>query len=460
MPVQTTDSSTALFCLAVSLGVLCHAATAQGSTYRVSRNPFGVDTNGASSDPSIADDGRSVAFTSVATNLTSFVDGNQSADIFVHETLFSGNTRVSVSSAGVEANGPSRSACLSGNGRFVAFESDATNLVAGDGNGYSDIFLHDLSNSRTTRVSVSSNGMEGDLPSFAPSISDDGRYVAFLSMASNLVANDNNQYIDVFVHDRLTRRTTRANVAANGTEADDDTLEATISGDGSFLAFTTSASNLVASPPTFQHDIYLRELASTNIERVDPGLSGVPANAGCFSPAISDDARFIAFHSSATNLVAADRNGHVDVFRYDRNTNTTVRVSLTAADSEPNADCRNATISDDGRFIAFASRASNMLPRDSFANDVFVRDVVRGRSSVHTLTSDGLLAQEENDSPMLAGCGRFVAFASLDDGLSPADVNGVRDIMIHENRPPHDGEWPGSPRPTHDADARLAARRR
>ena len=182
-------------------------------------------------------------------------------------------TRVSVDSAGVQGDGPSLQSnisadSLSADGRFVAFESDATNLVAGDSNGFTDVFVHDRQTGATTRISVSSAGVQGDLPSYKPKISDDGRFVSFNSIASNLVAGDTNGTSDSFVHDRQTGTTTRVSVDSAGVQGNRNSLETAISGDGRFVAFNSEATNLVTGDTNAQFDVFVHDRQTSTTTRV------------------------------------------------------------------------------------------------------------------------------------------------------------------------------------------------
>jgi Tol biopolymer transport system component len=190
-----------------------------------------------------------VAFQSAASNLVAG-DNNGSDDIYVHDTVTATTTRVSLDSAGVEGNGFSSEPSISGDGRYVAFQSAASNLVAGDNNGSDDIYVHDTVTATTTRVSVDSAGTEGNSSSSEPSISRDGRYVVFTSVANNLVAGDTNGWGDIYVHDTVTATTTRVSVDSAGVEVSGANSEPSISGDGRYVAFRSAASNLVRGIPT------------------------------------------------------------------------------------------------------------------------------------------------------------------------------------------------------------------
>lgn len=182
---------------------------------------------------------------------------SESNDVFVHDRQTGATTRVSVDSSGTQAGNTSFSAEISGDGRYVAFQTDSTNLVVGDTNGVRDIFVHDLQTGATTRVSVNTAGTQADNFNYQAAISNDGRYVAFESDAANLVAGDTNGRTDIFVHDRQAGATIRASVDSSGTEADDISYSPAMSGDGRYVAFSSLAENLVTGDTNIIPDIYV-----------------------------------------------------------------------------------------------------------------------------------------------------------------------------------------------------------
>ena len=224
-------------------------------------------------------------------------------------------SRVSVDSAGAEGSSNSFEPSISGDGRYVAFVSLASNLVAGDINGSDDIFVHDTVTMTTTRVSVDSAGVEGSSNSFEPSISGDGRYVAFVSLASNLVAGDTNGSDDIFVHDTVTMTTTRVSVDSAGVEGSSNSFEPSISGDGRYVAFVSQASNLVGGDFNGSNDIFVHDTVTVTTTRISVDSAGVEGSSNSFEPSISRDGRYVAFVSLASNLVVGDTNGSDDIFR-------------------------------------------------------------------------------------------------------------------------------------------------
>jgi hypothetical protein len=378
---------------------------AAGTTSRVSVDSSGAEGNDESGLPAVSADGRVVAFYSLATNLVAG-DTNLRIDVFVHDLVTGVTELVSVDSSGVQANSHSYESALSSDGQIVAFTSLATNLVPGDTNGTYDIFVHDRSTGITERVSVDSSGSEGDFWSLRPSLSADGRYVAFQSWASNLVAGDTNNTPDVFVHDRATGITERVSVDSSGAEADNWSNSATISADGDLVVFMSKATNLVAGDTNHRYDVFLHDRTTGMTERVSvdsAGNEGDDASGGgsAPAPAISQDGWIVAFQSIATNLVAGDANLSEDVFVRDRRNGTTVRVSVDDSGAEANGDSWFGAMALDGDSFAFRSIATNLVAGDTNGfSDVFVHDRVRatwssygsglgGTHGVPTLTSSG-----------------------------------------------------------------------
>jgi hypothetical protein len=333
---------------------------------------------GSSTWPFITDDGRYVTFQSDAGNLVAGgTNGRQ--HIYVRDRVAGTTELVSMSTAGVQADNLNDIGNISGDGRFVVFISYASNLVAGDSNGSPDVFVRDRQTATTTRVSVSSGGGQANGSSLWPRISADGRFVAFVSTATNLAGSDANGTVeDIYVHDMQTRTTQRVSLSSAGVQANSVSTVPSLSSDGQTLAFVSFASNLVAGDTNGEFDVFVRDLQTGVTERVSVSSSGGQGNDESGAPYISPDGRLISFHSLASNLVAGDTNGFLDVFRHDRLTGATELVSLSSTGFQGTADANNAAISADGTRIAFYSNASNFVADDVNASlDVFVRDVAR-----------------------------------------------------------------------------------
>jgi Tol biopolymer transport system component len=285
-------------------------------------------------------------------------------------------TRVSVASDGTQANGGSFTPSISANGRYVAFASIAVNLVSGDTNGVQDIFVHDRQTGATTLVSVAIDGSEGNGDSEEVSISADGRYVAFRSWASNLVSGDTNNLPDIFVRDRQTGQTTRVSVASDGTQANNFSFEPSISADGRYVAFMSWANNLVSGDTNGDWDIFVHDRQTGATIRVSVATGGGQAAGRSQRPSISADGRYVAFASSASNLVSGDTNNHPDIFVHDRQTGVTMRVSVASDGTQTYVFSFDPSISADGRYVAFGSEADNLVSGDTNGRyDIFVREM-------------------------------------------------------------------------------------
>jgi hypothetical protein len=343
----------------------------------VSRSSAGVEGDFFSTVSSLSADGRYVAFQSAATNLVSG-DINNKLDIFVRDRQTGTTTRISKSSAGAEGNGDSTYPSISSDdGRYVAFQSAATNLVAGDGdtNGKTDIFVRDRNTGSTYLVSKNSGGVEGNGDSGNPEISADGRYVTFESAANNLVTGDTNSVTDVFVRDRTTGTTTRVSRDSAGVQGNGLSLDPSISDDGRFVAFGSAATNLVSGDTNGERDVFVRDRQTGTTTKVSKSSAGVAGDALSGTPSISADGRYVVFESTATNLVSGDTNAKFDVFVRDRQTGTTTRVSKSSAGAEGNDFSYYSDISSDGRYVAYQSFATNLVAGDTNAKfDIFVRD--------------------------------------------------------------------------------------
>ncbi len=413
----------ALWLVAIGLGAamapLEVRAQPAGSVQVVSTTEAGRPGNGLSNGVGSDHSGKVVGFYSDASNLVPG-DTNQVRDVFVRDLDAGTIERVSVSSSGAQANGPSQSAggnvSLSGDGSVVAFDSRASNLVPGDTNGQSDVFVRVRASGVTERVSVASDGTQANGNSFLPDISADGRFVVFQSEATNLVAGDTNGRSDIFVHDRATGTTERlCGVQGNGASS-----HASISDDGTLVAFSSAATNLVPGDTNGALDIFVCDRRTGTIERVSVSDAGQQGNGDSILPAISGDGRFVAFKSIATNLVSDDRNGVVDVFRFDRQERKIQRVSVSFANRDANDFSFPPAISQDGRFVVFGSAATNLIFNDANnASNVFVRDMAIGITVAVDVNERGELGNNGvPDVPFaISADGEKVAFVSFATNL-------------------------------------------
>jgi Tol biopolymer transport system component len=341
--------------------------------------------------------------------------------------------RASVSSRSAEADGESFAPALSGDGRLVAFESSATNLVADDTNGVPDVFVRDLVSGTTTRVSVSSDGTAGDGRSYDASISGDGRWVAFTSEATNLVEGDTNAFTDVFLHDRRTGRTTRVSVAPDGTQVACNSWDPALSEDGSAMSFTSGGDGLVPGEETTWAGVFAADLATGVIERVSVSMDGTELDGVAEMSAISADGRFVTFVSDAGDLVAEDTNDLDDVFVRDRAEGTTTRVSVSSTGAQASGYSGAPSSSGDGRYVAFFSLATDLVEGDDNGRfDVFVHDRASGETSLASVDAAGQQGDGDSGSPSISSDGRYVAFVSDAANLVQGDTNGAGDVIVHD----------------------------
>ncbi len=337
---------------------------------RASLTDGSEQANGGSYAPSLSANGRFVAFTSDATNLV-LVDSNKARDIFVRDLISGQTERISRSTAGAQANGPSHAPSISGDGRYVVFSSDATDLVANDTNNSRDIFLHDRHTVTTRRISLDSTGIAGNRDSFLPTISADGRAVVYESLANNLVPNDTNRASDIFLYDVGAGTTRRVSVGYGG-QGNGPSTHATISATGGYVAFRSFANMMIPNDTNNTWDVFVLDLARFTLERVSIATDGSAGNAQFANsdvlptrPALSGDGRYVLFQSDATNLVADDTNAQMDVFIRDRVERTTVRISVSKSGEEADRHAFAPVFSDDGRFVAFLSAATTLVPEPS-----------------------------------------------------------------------------------------------
>ena len=407
-----------------------------GEIEQVSVSSSGEQGNNASSRPAVSADGRFVAFLSDASNLVAN-DTNDRADVFVHDRSLGTTDRVNVSSSGEQANDPAEIPVISADGRYIAFYSEASNHIENDTNGAGDIFVHDRNTGMISRISVSSSGLQGNSSTRVfTAISANGRFVAFSSRATNLVENDVNGVNDVFIHDRETAFTQRVSISSSGEQGNGSSFFPSISADGRYIAFSSSSTNLVEDDTNGVIDIFVHDRNTGTTELISQSTTGVQANDSSSGgvPAISADGRFVAFPSRASNLVGNDTNGASDVFVHDRNTGQVNRISLSSSGTQGNNSSGIPAISADGRFVTFNSVASNLVEGDvNGVNDVFVYDRSTEKTALVSLSATGELGNGFSGSSAISGDNRLISFSSWADNLVEADNNTQRDVFVADN---------------------------
>ncbi len=405
---------------------------------RVSLSSAGIQGNGSSKSPSISGNGRYVAFYGSDVNNLVAGDTNNYPDIFVRDTETGKTTCVSVASDGTQANLPSESPIISDNGRYVIFQSHANNLVANDTNNRPDIFVRDTQTNKTTLVSVSSGGTQGNGDSSAIGISADGRYIVFNSKASNLVNNDSNGTLsDVFVRDTQTNQTTLVSIGSSGNRGNKDTYASGISSDGRYIVFNSYADNFFANDFNNQSDVFVRDTQTSQTTLISVSYDSERVLGGSGEAKISGNGRYVAFSSAGNNLVAGDTNNKIDVFVRDTQTNQTKLVSVGINGIQANGDSYSADISDDGRYIVFRSKVSNLVVGDTNSlDDIFVRDTQTNQTTRVSVNYNGLQGNSFSTEASISGDGGYIAFESGSSNLVTGDTNNSSDIFVYRNTPP------------------------
>ena len=350
--------------------------------------------------------------------------------------------RVSVrSDTGGETEGSSFSPDISGNGRYVVFTSSSDNLVDRDTNqAVADVFHVPVSPElefESLQIVSRRGRSQGNADSAKPSVSDDGTIVAFLSRSTNLaVKEDANAVQDVFVHE-IDAGTSRVSISTDDAAADDRSFDVDVSGDGNYIAFATAAKNLAFGERDTNDadDIFVRDRVAEKTNRVNIRSGTLDeANDDSFGPVLSKDGRYVAFASVANDLTPRDTNNRADVFRYDRSLRKTRRASITSDRELTAGGSSQPSLSDDGDLVAFVSEAVNLADDDTEDLDVFVHDFTSGSTIPVSVGEDGATGEGDSENPAISGDGRFVVFDSKADDLVPFDSNGARDVFLHDLR--------------------------
>ncbi|MBI4729552.1 MAG: PD40 domain-containing protein [Acidobacteria bacterium] len=440
---------------------------ARPTSSRPTPSPTGTPTGeeGDSWSPSVSADGRLIVFQSAECCLVAG-DSNRETDVFARDRATDTTTLVSNSSSGSQGNKASGQPAVSATGRFVAFASSASNLVSGDTNRVTDIFIRDVQADRTSRVSVSSSGRQDDSYSGLPAISADGRYVAFVSRASNLVPDDTEtcnvggqaaNCWDIFVHDRETAETTRVSVSSKGKAGGCSSDLPSISADGRFVAFQSEC-GLAPEDTNRAWDVFVHDRDTAKTTRVSVASDGTQGNGISGEPTISADGRFVAFASLASNLVPDDTNRCADpdggpdrscndVFVHDRETGETSRVSVSSSGRQADDRSLMPSISSDGRLVAFESGAGNLAegdrndycdgedPKPATCWDIFVHDRKTGETTRVSVSSSGQEANFSSQDASISAGGRYVAFESQATNLADGDdAQHIRDVFVHDRQ--------------------------
>jgi len=415
-----------LVALVGATAVVVLAAALPGAQARVNAGPFAlaVPANEGSLVAGISADGRYVLFASFASNLVAG-DTNNVWDVFVRDRVAKTTERVSVSNGGAQANG--LDGTISANGRFIAFLSDAANVVAGDTNKTSDVFVRDRVAKTTQRVSVSTGGAQANGESFLGSISGNGRFVSFSSGASNLVPGDTNNARDTFVRDRAAGTTERVSVNSGGAQANGESGSGRISGDGRFVAFGSRASNLVAGDTNDTRDVFVRDRAAGTTEQVS--VSGAAAGSEINLTSISADGRYLAVEVPDSAFVIGGL-----VYVLDRVAKTSELVSVNSSGGRIAEWSGHGGLSADGRFVVLDTGAFVRGESEGLEfGDVFVRDRVTKTTERISVNDNGKGGNAGSISGVISADGRYVPFQSNASNLVAGDTNVCGDEGDHFN---------------------------
>lgn len=420
---------------------------AQARFERVSVSTAGAEANGNMGGGKVlmSADGRHVAFDSYASNLAPY-DINNTLDVFVRDRLLGATKLVSVALTGLSANNASFLSSMSADGRRILIASSAYDLVKFDTNNQRDLFLFDRDpdgnglfdegNETTTRVNLDANGNQTNGDTFHSGITADGTRVAFGSAASNLVPNDTNNSYDIFVRDLVAGTIERVSVSTAGVEGNSGSNECALSHDGTVVMFSSSASNLVANDKNGRQDVFVRDLVAGTTGRVSNGNSGNESNGDAFGFSMSGDGQRVVYWSYADNLVANDTNNMPDSFLRDRVAGTTTRLSVSESGVQGDGFSTEARLSANGAFAVFNSSAKNLAGIETNnSGDVFVRDLVAGtlrKISVHPSGAEGAGG---SNGLCVSDDGRFVGLFNSSD-LIGGDANGITDLLIRDRTLP------------------------
>ncbi len=406
----------------------------------------GVVADDASFQPALSLEGHQVAFVSRALNLGGLPFPGRGGTVYARDRISGALRLVSAPPDGLPADGPSGEPAIADNGNVVAWTSTATNLVPEDTNGVADVFARG-GDAPPVLVSTAADGGQSNGASGQPTLSRDGRYVAFTSSASNLVVGgDTNGVRDVFVRDLVTGLTGRMSVDASGRQANGPSANPTLSGNGRVISFTSRANNLVPEDTNGVDDVFVRIPTAGVTARASVRTGGEEQNRAVGGPfpqvsSLSDDGRFVAFDSDATNLVRRDVNRHTDVFIRDRTRATTVLASLSSANVQGDSDSFFPTVSGDGSHVAFSSLAGNLAPDDAPREDAMLRDLAGQTTSVIGVPNAGGRRAPEGvrqllQRPQLTADAEVGVFTSTAGNLVSGDTNERSDVFARMLRAP------------------------
>ena len=379
-----------------------------------------VPEMGEGSGRKISADGRFVVFTSKASNLGTVPDNNRKTDVFLRDRSLGTTIRISNSSVGGDANNNSYSPAISNDAKYIVFVSDATNIIANDANAHSDIFLYTVATKATTLISksnqtgkVSGNGNSGQ-----PSISGDGRFVAFASLASDLVTSDTNDCSDVFLFDLASGANSLVSKTSAGTIGNSDSDWPAISTNGKFVVFESVADNLVVNDNNEMQDIFVRDLTAGSTARTSLWNTSDELSGWSFGPAISQDGRYVLFSTFAPEAYS---EGYAEAILRDRQNSSSINTYMNHYQDE---DAFNFAFSDNDQFVTSVTGDlfSSSMPR--------TLNVFSAKSEHYTIYMDSTA----NLVPSISSDGRYVVCQSS-RAQTPVDANGKIDVVVFDAAP-------------------------
>lgn len=406
-------------CAGLVAGVTAAAmtpATAATTVDRASVGPAGVQADGPSTRGVVSADGRYVAFTSAAGNLAPQDTNAPQDDVYVRDRILGTTELVSVGAGGLASGGSVDD--ISADGRYVTFTSDATDLVANDFNGVSDVFVRDRVAGTTEIVSVASDESAAQQSSYDSSVSKDGRYVAFTSMAPLADEDSSSVSQDVYVRDRVDGLTELVTITRKGGEGGGK--QPSISDNGRFVSFNSKSKQLVKGDKNGTHDVFVRDLGKDRTERVSVSSKGDEAGKRSYESHIAGWGRYVVFTSLAKNLSQQDKNKKVDVFVHDRKKDKTQLVSVDSAERQAGGPVVTPSISADGRFVSF-NAAADLRRGGSPANALYLRDRSAGTTRP--------IVTQVNPGAVISADGKVLVFDALRSTVVPGDTNNTVDVF-------------------------------
>lgn len=410
--------------------VVTVAAATRYLTARVSVATGGAESGGAFSEPALSADGRFVAFEAPSPGLAPG-DTNDPHDVFVHDRESGVTERVSIAPDGSQSNQASLGSALSADGRYVVFTAIYDPPA---GNEHRQVYVRDRLSGETSLISATMDGAPGnDQSGGRPGISASGQLVVFGSLATDLVPGDTNDVNDIFVNDRQSGKTRRVSVSTNGTQGDFTSSEAAISADGQFVVFSSFAANLVADDTNHAGDVFIHEMATGQTGRVSAQLEGLYGN---LDPAISADGRWVAFVRHYFGPGPNITEDKINIYLVDRHTGNESLISANPAGEVGNSYSYNPAISGDGRYIAFNSLATDLVTGDMNSDyDIFVHDRQSGQTRLVSVNDNGEQGNGQAFYVDISSDGHVIAFASAATNLVPNDTNNNYDIFVHYSSP-------------------------